>query len=65
VDNKLLFKTLSEIIVVASEIRALNLHNRKLTEELIALEAQQHREHDALTALVRELEARLNVSHAA
>lgn len=65
VDNKLLFKKLSEILVVAGEISALNLHNRKLTEDLVALEARRQREHDALAALVRDLEARLSVNRAA
>lgn len=63
--NKHLFNTLSEILVVAGEISALNLHNRKLAEDLFALEAQRQREHDTLAALVRELDARSNVYNAA
>jgi hypothetical protein len=63
-DNDRLFKTLSEILAVASEISAINLRNQEIVEEFIAFEAQRDREHDALTAWIRSIETRLCVNHA-
>jgi hypothetical protein len=64
-DNERLFKTLSEIVDVASQISAMNLRNRKTVEELIACEAERDHERAALTELVQCLSARLSVDHAA